>query len=451
MRILCGGCMKSAAPGRLVVMVQFLLAAGLGLPARADEPATQPSAEVSALVADLGSPNFGVRELGEKKLIDLGPRIEPILRAALGGKLSDEARARLEDVLGQLDETKALHASVTMHYTNAPLATILNDFAWQAGADMGVREPSVTGYAEGRTASIDLDNAGFWQALRAVSDASGLHPWVGPLGVTLAPAEQRGTMQISFSANRYTTETGGLFIQPQMSREFRTVNYNEDPPTATSTLILAIDVIPEPKLHVVSAANLDWLKECVDDKGYSLMPGGRNPIMGRGFFPRGFRPRQWYWPLQVTLQGDPQMGTKIARLRGQLDFSVQTRAETLEIDDITRARNVTKSDGDISVTVLSCTKTNLNYQLSLSFHGAAMGDAAVQDFLNSVELVDDDGETVGRQAIIPQPRATGLILDVIFAPMAGTPTKLRWVRTLEQKRLSVPFELDGLPLYPSGP
>ncbi len=127
-------------------------------------------------------------------------------------------------------------------------------------------------------------------------------------------------------------------------------------------------------------------------------------------------------------------------------------ARTLEIDDITRAVNVTKSDGDLSVTVLSCSKTNLNYQLSLEFHGAGMGDASVQDFLNSAQLVDDDGQAVGRQAFIPtrnvMPNAGSLVINMIFAPMMTTPSKLRWERTLEEKRLSVPFELDNLPLLP---
>ncbi len=161
---------RQAVTGRMVV-ASLMLAAMLGLSVRGDaataQPATTPpSPAVSSLISDLASPDFSVRELAEKKLMDLGPDIEPMLRAALRGKISDEAQARLDDVLGQLDETKALHASVTMHYKNAPLSTILNEFAWQAGSDLGVREPAVTEYAQDRTASIDLDNADFWQALR---------------------------------------------------------------------------------------------------------------------------------------------------------------------------------------------------------------------------------------------------------------------------------------------
>jgi hypothetical protein len=33
-----------------------------------------------------------------------------------------------------------------------------------------------------------------------------------------------------------------------------------------------------------------------------------------------------------------------------------------------------------------------------------------------------------------------------FQPTQNTPAKLRWERTLEQKKFSIPFELDDLPL-----
>ncbi|MGD0463074.1 MAG: hypothetical protein ABSB74_11370 [Tepidisphaeraceae bacterium] len=414
-------------------------------PAATAPAATMPSAQISSLITQLDSPDFSVRQAAENKLIDLGPDIEPMLRSALAGKLSDEARARLNDVTGRLEESNLLHAMVTMHYKDAPLQTVLNEFAWQAGADLEVRQPAVTGYAQGRTASIDLDRADFWLALRAVSDASGLRPWVGPLGLTLAPSGQRAFVQIDL-ANRYAREAGGLLIAPRTCQEFRILNYAANQPVAPATLNLIIDVIPEPKLHVIGVTNMDWLKECVDDKGHSLMPA----VMNQRFFRPMARRREWWWPLQVTLRPTPQLGMKIARLRGRLDFTAQTRSQIVEVNDITRARNVTKNVGDLSLTVQSCQKTNLNCQLGLTLQGVALGDPVLQDFLSSAELVDDDGQTVRRQSFSTTPAADGVVINIVFLPSMTTPSKLRWERTLEQKKLSVPFELDDLPL-PMGP
>jgi hypothetical protein len=149
------------------------------------------------------------------------------------------------------------------------------------------------------------------------------------------------------------------------------------------------------------------------------------------------------------------MGSKIARLRGELNLSVQTRGQVFEINDVSHARNLTTSDGQMNVTVLSCYKMGLNYRLDLAMSGMGinMGDPSVQDFINSVELIDDQGEIVARQSVIPQLRVNGvpgvpatLNLTIIFQPTQNTPAKLRWEKTLEQKKLSVPFELDDLPL-----
>jgi hypothetical protein len=435
---------KFIIAGFILMTTAVWPARGQNATATTEPPATMPSAQVSSVIADLDSPDFSVRQAAENKLIDLGPEIEPMLRSALAGKLSDEARARLNDVMGRLEESRLLHAAVTMHYKDAPLQTVLNEFAWQAGGDLEVRRPAVTGYAQGRTVSIDLDRANFWQALRVLSDASGLHPGVGPQGLTLSPLSQRSFIQIDL-ANRYAREAGGLFICPRMSQELSTVFYSGNQQAPPATLNLTIDVIPEPKLHVIGASNFDWLRECVDDKGNSLMPAGVN----QRFFRPMARRREWWWPLQVTLMPTRQIGTKIARLRGQLDFTAQTRSETVEIDDITHARDVTKSVGDVTLTVQSCQKTNLNYQLTLTLQGVALGDALLQDFLSSAELVDDEGQTVRRQSFGTTPTPNGVVINVVFLPSMTMPSKLRWERTLEQKKLSVPFELDDLPL-PAG-
>jgi hypothetical protein len=436
---------------RIIIIAGFVIVSAMTWPARGEdvapttEPATMPSEQLLSLIADLDNPDFSIRQAAENKLIDLGPEIEPGLRSAMEGKLSDEARARLNDVLGRLEESRLLHATITMHYKDAPLQTVLNEFAWQAGGDLEVRHPTVTSYAQERTASIDLDHADFWQALRTISEVSGLRPGLGPLGITFAPSPQRMLAQIDL-ASPYMREAGGLLILPRTCQEFRMITYTANQPVMPSTLSLIIDVIPEPKLHVIGASNFNWIKECVDDKGHSLVP----PRVNQRFFGPMGRRREWWWPLQVTFPPTPQMGTKIARLRGQLDFTAQTRSEIIEIDDITHARDVTKNIGDMALTVRSCQRTNLNYQLSMTFQGVTQGDAMLQDFATSVELVDDDGQSVGRQAFSAIPTAGGVLINIVFLPSMTTPSKLRWERTLEQKKLSVPFELDNLPL-PTGP
>ena len=167
--------------GILALAMMTLALAACPLCAADDLPSTQPaatepSAKIASLIAQLDNPNFGLRELAEKKLSDMGPAIEPELRDALRGNLSDEARARIDALVARFQEAMALHAMVTMHYTNAPLMKVLADFAQQAGGNLGIGAPSVARFAEGRSATINLDHADFWTALCASRTPAGFRP-----------------------------------------------------------------------------------------------------------------------------------------------------------------------------------------------------------------------------------------------------------------------------------
>jgi hypothetical protein len=428
----------------LIILSAALVArAAIAQPQSTQPAATEPSDRIALLIAQLDDPNFSVREAAEKKLTDMGPSIEPQLRDAQRGNLSAEARARIDDLLARIQDAMALHARVTMHYTHAPLTKVLADFARQAGGNLGIDDPSVAKFAEDRVATIDLDNADFWQAMRAVKDASGLSPWVGQSGLTLAPPQGRVVMPVDFS-NKHALASGGLFIAPLQTREMQTIIYETD--QTSGDLVLTLNVFPEPKLHVIGTINFDWLKDCVDDKGHSLMPTEPN----RRFFNPGYMmragPRQSWWPLQTNLREVPGMGSKIARLRGEINLSAQTRSQVLEIDDITRAHDATRQDGPASFTVVGCSKTNMNYQLTLIIRGITMNDPQYQDFAGSAELVDDKGQTILLQNCIPRPSPLGMNVILVFQPTQNTPVKLRWQRTLEHKKLTIPFELDDLPL-----
>jgi hypothetical protein len=436
---------------RIILIFAMLALAGAAAtqtdspPPPSATPSTAASDTVAVLIAQLDAPEFGVRQLAEKKLTDMGSSIEPELRDALKRPISDESRARIKGILARLDEAKDLHATITMHYANAPLMKILNDFASQAGSDLGIGDPAVANFIKDRVATVDLDNAGFWSAFRVITDASGLKPTIGQNGLTLAPNEGRAIAPFNFD-NPLTKSTGGFLIVPVSCQGMRTIAYSDNRQADIFTLV--INVVPEPKLHVLGEFGIDWMKECVDDKGNSLLAQG---VDRRMMFPRMMPargPRQWSWQLAVNFTQVPNMGTKIARLRGELNLSVQTRSQAFEINNVTRARGLPQGDGEMTVTVLSCSKTNMNYRFDLALNGAGinMNMPSVQEFINSAELLDDQGNVIPRQTALPmqRPDRPGFNLAFIYVPTNNTPAKLRWERTVEQKKLAVPFELDDL-------
>jgi hypothetical protein len=419
-------------------IVTVLILAGTAL---GQAGATQPSDPIASLIAQLNDPVFGVREQAEKALEQMGPSIEPQLRDAERANLPDETRARIDHIIGRFEEALALHASITLHYQDESVANILNDFANQAGSRLGIDDPAVVKFIQGRTASIDVDDVDFWQGLRAVSRATGLATAMGINGVVLATFPGRAGIGINIF-NRYAVSSGGLLIMPLGMDELRRLDYNTG--KSTEIMSLPIGVFAEPKLHIVGLMDPNWLKECVDDKGHSLI----SPIPNRRFFPgfmlqRGIR--QWSWTLPANLHEVPDMGTEIARIRGELNFSAQTRGATLEIDDITNPQTASTRDGMATVTILNCAKTPPNYRLTIRFEGITQNAPEFLDFVDTARLVDDQGRVAPRQNYLP-PRPGSLDVEVVFQPTDITPTKLLWDRTLEQKKFAIPFELDKLPL-----
>jgi hypothetical protein len=407
------------------------------------QPATQPSDSVAALIMQLDDPDFGVRELAESKLEEMGPAIEPDLKAALRPETSDEARARITHLIRQFDQARAMHASITIHCSNTPASNVFKDFTTQAGASLGIDEPGVTAVLQGKNISLNLDNAGFWEGLRAIDEATGLMPYVSMGGITLAPAG-RAAAPI-YLTGQWATISDGVLIQPIVSQLMRTHFYTGTQPPA-GFLTLQLSAIPEPRLHVIGMVGGNWLKECVDEKGNSLVQEGFNRRMGipRVFPMRG--PRMWQLPLTASFREFPGMGSTIAKLKGELVLSIQTQGIVSEIPDITRAANVTKDDGQLAVTVLSCTRTNVTYELTLQVRGAMINDPLYQEFVNSVDLLDDKGLSIQRQTYIPRPGPDGVRVTMGYVPTQATPARLRWERTLEQKHLTIPFEIDNLPL-----
>jgi hypothetical protein len=410
----------------------------------ATEPSTQPSESVADLLKQLDDPEFGVRVLAESKLEEMGFAIEPDLKAALRPGISDEARARITHLIREFDEARAMHASITIHCTNAPTANVLKDFSDQAGATLGIDETGFGTGLQAKNITLNIDNASFWEGLRAICDATKLTPYVSPSGITLMPPGRMGAMPVDLTG-QWVTISNGVLIEPFSVNLNRNRFFMGNRP-ATGFYSVQFVAIPEPRLHVIGMMGGNWVKECIDDKGNALIQEGFDR---RRFYPgfmamRGSRLNELQ--INANFREFPGMGTQMAKLKGELALSVQTQGLVTQIPDITRAANTTKDDGKLSVTVLACSRTNMNYELVLQVRGAMINDPLYMEFQNSLEMLDDKGQAIPRQSYVPRPGPDGVRLIIGFVPTQTNPATLRWERTLEQKRLTVPFEIDNLPL-----
>jgi hypothetical protein len=319
---------------------------------------------------------------------------------------------------------------------------VLEDFARQAGADLGIQRRQIVNYAKTRRISIDLDQVNFWTALRVLSDRTGLRP---------QPYASDPQMVLQLNANAMfggfdmfsdaAKVSGGFLIIPWMCRLNRSVDYERD---------------TEPRLHVIGPSNQEWLQQCLDDQGNSLM-GARRPSH---FFNNG---RGWWWTMQANLKEVPHMGQHIASLRGELKFNLQSKSELIEIADPQNIKDLVKTAGKHTITFKQFANENGQWKLTLSVTNmpARSGPRPAQNFFSMLQVLDAQNQPYSRADMsitgpAQQSEITMRFMAVSNAPMMrmgggemeglGLPKMLRWEVPTETRLVSAPFELTDLAL-----
>jgi hypothetical protein len=449
------------APARLLLVAVCAIA--LARAAVAEGPSTQtttqptaqqpvqPSQQILDLVKDLSSDQFAVRQKAQHDLEQMGQSALPQLQAILATQLPDEARTRVGAATRRIVDEQLFGPSViTIHCTDAPLEGVMQDFAHQAGADLGVGRPEIRAYLQTHKISLNLDHANFWTALQAVEDGSGLHARPDTDGRMILDnmvgfwMGQMGDRSVSTIAGSCLIVLPGFNVNVEFRRGGNVSNLN-----------LNLNVMVEPKLRVVGGIQPGWLRECIDDKGHSLIP----PNMPGGFFGGG--PRQMMMQLGTNLNVVPGMSQKIARLKGVLMFDVQTKSEALTVDNILTAQNVTQKVAGSTFTVEKFTKENNQYRLHISVTGpmAAPNSSFIQNAMYSqIQILDDNDQPLqqmgsnqnyegsGRANLTIFYLPTTMVRQPQFVQPVGVPRKLRCEFTTESRRISAPFEFDDVSL-----
>jgi hypothetical protein len=433
----------------MVIVAAVLWSGG----AAAQEPATQPSAEMARLIGDLDSDHFGTRQAAQNKLVEMGPAVSGQLQEAMKGNISDEARARLAAAVKRIADNVLMGPSrITMHYRDVPLQKVLDDFSRQSGADLGVHAARVRDYAKARTlAKLDLDGADFWKALAVIEGVSGLQPqpYNNTGGLTLDVAPGIFPDFDLFQENACTS--GPVRIFAQTCQLNRIVQYGRGGGRRQGSCTLMLVAVPEPKLRILGAINGDWLRQCVDEHGQSLVAEGAQQ-------PFSYNGRQWWWQLQANLLDVPIMGHRIASLRGELRFRVATKMQTT-LTPLANVKNSRQEIGGLSVTVNECKEDSGQFVVVLSVSGPPLATGnpweKVTEVSNSISILDERDQAYqqlgGGSTSQVGTDATQVTLRFIPSQMMngqgiGPAAKMRWDIAMETRDMTVPFELHDLDL-----
>jgi hypothetical protein len=234
--------------------------------------------------------------------------------------------------------------------------------------------------------------------------------------------------------------SGAFLIFAQQS--VRTLSYVHG--GNSPSLSLQMIVVAEPKLHIIGALNPDWLKECVDEKGHSLLLGGQPPFFANQ--------SGWWWQLYTNLAQPQGIGSKIATLKGELKFNIQTGSQVVVVNNLMQAQNVTKVVGNDTLTIEGCMAQGATsqYQLVLSLGGASLSGnnpwQGVMGILASIQVLDADDHPLRQQNMNYNMSAGKVEVQVFYMATNGPPARLRWEAATSSEKRTVTFELHDLEL-----
>jgi hypothetical protein len=414
--------------------------------------ATGASHDPAALIAQLSSDNWAQRNAAQTALIAMGQAARKPLEDFLKTKPDEDLRARVEAALQKIDTNKSSGPSlITLHLTDRPVSEAIDALGQQAEAQL-VLNDAPPAPAGDRHASIDLDRVPFWEAMKVLADRGGVWPdgvwdWSGN--------SQSGLVSTGTSFfDKPNAITGPLIILANTATIRSQMAYGRTT-VSSGSFILELYVVAEPKIHVTEVTNTDWLKECVDENGKSLMVpeqqtamrgfgGGRGGGFGRG----GNRPVPVSGQtLNAILNCGSDTGRKIAHLRGELHVGV---TEKMTIPNLVNAKGVSKTIGSYTVEVKDVALKGSQYQISLTLKGQNLQIDEIKSLLGTLHIGDAQGQGLAAQAtgdLFPD----RVELVISLAPgVAGRPptmpNELDWTLPAQTGELVQKFDLQDLPL-----
>lgn len=462
--------------------VAALLLLPLPVTAAAESPATRPAASGPARTVDpadvlrrLASDDWKQRQAAERELVQLGEDALPAIDAMLKGtgpvgspRLDAETRARLEGARRQIAEARAMGTTyVTLHLKDAAPADAVAALAKAARGPLRTYPDNLFDHGQWPRVTLELDRVPFWDALRQLCDRLGLAPNGWNDGVRLMPNGGDGEGQFDGPSS-----TDGPFLivanEVHHNRSVRLAAGAAAARAEEDDFGVQFAAFAEPKLTVLSCTETVVLDEAVDDRGNSLRPdeeAGPAPEEPGVFVTN----RGTVWDLQAPLRYPAKNpGTKIAKLRGSVTFTIQSAAETIEIDDPLRATAATtRAVNGVTIEIQPLRKEQgagggegKGWELKLSLTGGVtipgLGrpDAVQLTVQHGLRLLDDKGRAL-RTRSFGSTSTDGHRTDYRLVYIAsrdedgepsGDPAKLVWEIPTGTKQRKAKFELKDLPM-----
>lgn len=424
----------------------------VGRDVRAATPATRPSQPLAAqltpadltpagqqkLLADLASDTWTVRQRAQESLVQVGPAALPMIGAMLAQATDPEVRNALMSARERINRDRILGPSfITIHLKNASPREVFEQLSRQCFADLKPFPENLWEQQKGPAVTLDIEHEPFWKAINQIAASTGVSLNHYGDGLRL----MRGS---GFSAMGPSMVEGPFLVLATRINRSQSVALANNAVRSDFSIQLAI--YAEPKLKVLEASVVS-LSEATDDRGNSLLPAVPQT---RGIYGVGANA----WNLTAPMRYPAHPGTRIAHLKGEASFLIETASQRLEIPNLLSSRDESRTVGGLTIVFHQIKKNSLGYELTLSTSHAAGGDqweSMQQSIYRQMKVYDSAGQAFEYRGMSSRTSSTGSETTLSLAPLPGpdghesaAPSKLVWEIPTSSAPVSVPFEFTNL-------
>ncbi len=346
---------------------------------------------------------------------------------------------------------------MSLHLKDATLKQAVKELEKQVGASIPVIPPDLLEKNVFPRVSLDVKDAPFWELFKQFSLKTGLEPVVS--GEDPYPRFQLGLGNGQYWKGAHAIGGPLIFLATDISRT-SSIELGRTKHQSQRDLTLSLSAVAEPGLKLLSVASDVRLVEAEDDQAHSLMPGDAAERLKE---PATFEnPGGGTYLMNLTLELNcPEVhGPKIAKLKGRTFARIQTSGQRVEIEDVMKSRNVSRTVGSVPFTFKNLKKADIEYILQCSVRRSKAGAEEWSNLHQSIyngmmSLYDAKGRLVAARATENGGEYTDNRIDAnlrfvrevgVSDPDAGEPFKLVWDAPTKTQDLIVDFELMDIPI-----
>jgi hypothetical protein len=398
-------------------------------------------AQVRKLVKELDGRTNAGRDAAEARLIGLGSKILDLLPDTNNGRLSAEAKERVERIRQQLQRDKATATTeaslVTLDCREMRLSKALATIQAQSGNAIDTRQAIAT--AGDSPVTLDVTRKPFWTVLDALLDQGRLS--IYPFGRSDAiqlMARRAGQLPRSGRA----ALTGPFRIEPTR------VVARRDLRQPGSILMVALELAWEPRIRPIALKQRMADIVAVDQDGKTLRV--ENPEAETEAFPRSDAIAT---EMDLVFPHPSHSTTEIASLKGVIRATLPGRIENFRFANLLDGGKQTLHVAAATVVLEEVRRSADNWEMHLRLRYDDAGDAMESHrtwaVLNKCYLEDAAGQRVGGDPVVEiADRAKDEIGLVCSFALKQPPTGLTLVYKAPASIVtkSFPYELHGIKL-----